>query len=111
MDDIFSELKKLVAKFVNDRDWRKFHTAKNLSMSIAIESAELMEHFQWLTNKESNEYIQDDKQKIEVAYELADIMIYCIAFANIADINLEKMIREKMRINNSRFPAGKAITD
>ena len=65
------ELKQLMNEFVQEREWSQFHSPKNLSMSLAIESAEVMEHFQWLTIDESRSL--DDSQKQEVAEEVADV--------------------------------------
>jgi NTP pyrophosphatase (non-canonical NTP hydrolase) len=102
------ELKDTVSAFVKARSWRPFHDPKNLSMSIAIEAAELMEHFQWLTSDEGERYMKDAAFKDKVSDELADILIYCLSFANHTDIDLSDAIRNKMEKNESRFPASKA---
>ena len=71
---------KRLEKFVKERNWEKYHTPKNLAISIAIESAELMEHFQW--NDISFEGIKkDNRKKREVEDEIADVMIYCLLFS------------------------------
>lgn len=99
------ELKHLVKGFVKARNWEQFHSAKNLSMSISIEAAELMEHFQWLDVEESKQFMQDKTFKTNVADELADILIYCISFANQHDIDISDAIHKKMAQNEDRFPA------
>jgi len=90
--------------FVAARNWEQYHTPKNLAMAIGIEAAELMEHFQWLTVEESWQLIQDPNQRAEVADELADVIIYCLSFANQADIDMSDAVLAKMRRNEHRFP-------
>ena len=77
-----AELRQLVATFVADRDWSQFHSPKNLSMSLAIEAAELMEHFQWLTIDQSRTVASDASKLVEVSDELADVLCYALALAN-----------------------------
>lgn len=98
------ELKHLVAEFMHARKWEPFHSPKNLSMSIAIESAELMEHFQWLSPAESSQSLRNPDNKDAITDELADILIYCLTFANQADIDISAAIRQKMLRNETRFP-------
>ncbi|MBV7339766.1 nucleotide pyrophosphohydrolase [Chloroflexi bacterium TSY] len=106
MDDktTIDELKEAVADFVDSRNWESFHTPKHLVMSIAIEAAEIMEHFQWLTVDESKEYVANETQRKEVADELADVLIYCLSFADVADIDISTAIRTKLARNEVRFP-------
>ena len=98
------ELQRLVASFVTERDWDKFHTPKNLAMSIAIEAAEIMELFQWLTIEESKLKVKEEGFKKELAYELADVLIYILSLCSRTDIDLENAIVEKLKINEIRFP-------
>lgn len=94
-----------VAEFVEERDWTKFHTPKNLAMSIAIESAEIMELFQWLTVEESIELVgSNEKVKHELEGELADVMIYCLSLSNVCDIDISTAIMRKLDHNKIRFP-------
>lgn len=97
------ELKQILRQFVNERDWNQFHSPKNLSMSIAIEAAELMEHFQWISQEASNNL--DSQKKAEVQDELADVMCYCLAMANSMDIDLSVSIHEKMQRNRKKYPS------
>jgi dCTP diphosphatase len=99
-----NELRTAVADFVRNRNWESFHTPKNLAMSIAIEAAELMEHFQWLNGTESGQNISDSEEKFQVGDELADILIYCLAFANRAEIDISQAITNKMSRNEQRYP-------
>lgn len=99
-----AELRKLVDDFVADRDWSQFHTPKNLSMALAIEAAELMEHFQWLTPEESWA-IRDDPAKLaEVSEELADVFGYCLALASELGIDMAPTVRAKMVKNAAKYP-------
>ena len=102
LSDSILELQEMVRKFVTARDWESFHTSKNLAYSIVIEANELLEHFQWLGSENSARH--DEKLKKEIAYELADILIYCFSFANHTNIDISAAIIEKMEINEKRFP-------
>lgn len=99
-----AELKAAVLEFVAERDWERFHSPKNLSMALAAEAAELMEHFLWDTPEASVERASREA----VADELADIVIYAIEFANITGIDLSAAIEAKMRKNALKYPVEKA---
>jgi len=99
-----SQLKEKVKTFVAERNWQEFHSPKNLASSIAIEAAEIMEHFQWLTIEESRNVIKDSAKHDEVSMELADVIIYCLSFANVCDIDISDAVIKKLTINESRFP-------
>ena len=90
-----AELKALVKKFKADRNWQKFHKPKNLSMSIAIEAAEMMEHYQW-GDKEINEQ--------EIKMELADIIFYCLSFADVLNIDISNEFEKKLEHNSKKYP-------
>jgi NTP pyrophosphatase (non-canonical NTP hydrolase) len=98
------ELRQSVHEFVTARNWYQYHTPKHLAMSIAIEAAEIMEHFQWLTVAESQQLLADPHKRAEVADEVADVLIYCLSFANATGIDLSQAIRAKLARNESRFP-------
>ena len=102
MTDSVQKISDDLKSFALERDWEQFHTPKNLSMALIAEAAELVEHFQWLTPEQSNT-IDGDKLK-EVSYELADIFIYLLRMAEQLDIDLMQATREKMQINEERFP-------
>lgn len=99
-----AELKTLVAEFIAARQWEKYHTSKNLAMSIAIESAELMEHFQWLEPEEVQKLLADPETRAEIGDELADVLIYAISFAIQADLDISEIVQKKMSRNEIRFP-------
>ena len=97
-------LRAAVHQFVAERDWYQYHSPKNLAMSIAIEAAEIMEHFQWLTTEEAAARMADAEQRAEVADEVADVLIYCLSFANSSGIDLSQAILNKLARNQGRFP-------
>ena len=100
-----AKLKILVRDFVHARDWRQFHTPKNISMSMAIEAAELMEHFQWLTAEQSRELANQPDSLAEVADELADVLCYALAMANELGIDVASAVENKMAKNVRKYPA------
>ena len=102
-----AELRKLVADFVAERDWSQFHSPKNVSMALAIEAAELMEHFQWLTTDASRELAADPDKLAEVGEELADVIGYSFALANELGLDISSAVRAKMVKNAQKYPAEK----
>ena len=102
-----AELRKIIADFVAARDWSQFHAPKNVSMALAIEAAELMEHFQWLTTEASRRLADDPAKLAEVAEELADVIGYSFALANELGIDVSSAIRAKMVKNIEKYPAEK----
>ena len=91
-----AELRQLVEKFVNERDWERFHSPKNLAMSAAIEAAELMEHFQWISMQDSRDVVKDPEKTAEIGEELADVLSYCLALANQLGIDISDTVTRKM---------------
>ena len=104
-DTTLQELKERMAQFVQERDWGQFHTPKNLSMSIAIEAAELMEHFQWLTVEESTNL--NVEALADIGEELADIVIYSLSLANVLGLDLSATVLDKMAKNIRKYPKEK----
>ena len=103
-DTVINDLKKTVENFVDEREWRQFHNPKNLSMSIAIEAAELMELFQWLSKKESIKAMSSGKLRKNAIDEVADVFIYLTAFCNENDIDIKQAIDQKMKKNKKKYP-------
>lgn len=101
--DHFEDFKEQLRTFLKERDWVKFHTPKNISMSIAIEAAELMELFQW-NDPSSEEVLANSELMTSVRDELADILIYCISMATSLHIDLDACIDSKIARNRLRFP-------
>jgi NTP pyrophosphatase (non-canonical NTP hydrolase) len=100
-----AELRKLVAEFVAERDWSQFHSPKNVSMALAVEAAELMEHFQWLTTDASRHLVDDPAKLAAIGEEIADVIGYSFALANELGIDLSSAIRAKMGKNAVKYPA------
>jgi dCTP diphosphatase len=100
-----AELRDLVRRFVDERDWRQFHSPKNLSMSLAIETAELMEHFQWIDVAESRGVRDDPVKLAAIGEELADVLCYVLALANELDLDLAAAVQDKMVKNALKYPA------
>jgi dCTP diphosphatase len=98
------DLRLAVHQFVSARDWYSYHSPKNLAMSIAIEAAEIMEHFQWYTPEESAVRMSDPQILAEVADELADVLIYCLSLANSTGIDVSHAVLRKLARNETRFP-------
>ncbi len=97
-------MKEFVQEFVDERDWQQFHDAKNLSMSIAIEAAELMEHFQWLRSDQLRDLKGNAEVMAQVEEELADVFCYVIAFAEEMGIDLCASLDSKMVKNRKKYP-------
>jgi len=105
MPDSLENLRTLLAQFASIRDWDQFHSPKNLSMALIAEAAELVEHFQWLTEKQSFQLTPEKKQ--DVSHELADILIFLIRTADTLNIDLIHSANEKISINEKRYPVNK----
>ena len=100
-----ADLRAQLETFVTERDWAQFHSPKNLSMAIAIEAAELMEHFQWLTTEESESLVEERATRGQVMDELADVLLYCLSLANALDVDLSEAIINKLAHNARKYPA------
>lgn len=101
--DSFEEIKIKARKFAEDRDWDQFHSPKNLSMALVVETSELVEHFQWLTEEQSTKL--DETKLNEVSEELADIQIYLIRLSDKLGVNLHQAVEKKIEINEQKYPA------
>ena len=96
-------LKQMIQQFVDERDWNQFHSPKNLSMSMAIEAAELMEHFQWISMEESRAAIKDADKLNDVGEEIADVLCYAIAMCNQLNVDIATVVADKMEKNNAKY--------
>lgn len=103
-----SELKTRVLAFARERDWEQFHSPKNLSMALAAEAGELMEHFLWATPEQSRTIATEPTKRTKIADELADVVIYALEFANITQLDLAAAIEAKMTANAAKYPVEKA---
>ena len=100
------ELIEKVAEFRDKRNWRKFHTPKNLAISLVIEATELLEMFQWTFDEELENVVNAKRDKIEE--EIADVLIYLLLLADALNIDLEGAFFKKMEKNEKRYPVEKA---
>ena len=93
-----------LARFAAERDWDQFHSPKNLSAALAVEAAELLEIFQWMTEEESEEVASGGAKAEDVRHELADVQIFLLRLADRLNVDLEGAVKEKMAINGARYP-------
>ncbi|MGQ0579444.1 MAG: nucleotide pyrophosphohydrolase [Betaproteobacteria bacterium] len=105
--DSLSDLRERLRRFAAERDWEQFHIPKNLAMSVAIEAAEIMERFQWLTADESGAL--PETQRAAVAHEIADVLLYLVRLADVLGIDPVEAALDKMAINARKYPAVRGI--
>lgn len=99
----FNKLRLRIRQFSNERDWDQYHSPKNLAMALIVEAAELVEHFQWLTEEQSRALSADILQK--VGEELADIQIYLIRIADKLNVDMADAVDKKIVVNAGKYPA------
>ena len=92
-----------VLRFRDDRDWRQFHTPKDLAISMSLEAAELLELFQW-----SGADLECADKREKLREELADVLSYCILMADVCGLDLDEIMNEKVRKNEAKYPVEKA---
>lgn len=102
MPDSLHTLTQALRDFAQARDWAPFHAPKNLACALSVEAAELLEHFQWMTEVESQQL--DVEKKAEVAAEAADVLLYLLQFCDRLDIDLLAAARQKMIVNGEKYP-------
>jgi dCTP diphosphatase len=98
------QLRCAVRQFVDERNWRQFHAPKNLAMAVAIEAAELMEHFQWLTPDASRQVAADPDGRNAVGEEMADVLCYLLALADELELDLSAALEAKLAKNCQKYP-------
>jgi NTP pyrophosphatase (non-canonical NTP hydrolase) len=101
--DIKSIQEKLKT-FAIERDWNQFHNPKNLSMALAVEAAELLEIFQWLTEEQSIDIVNSEKQMAHVKEEIADVFLFLARLADTLDIDIEQAALDKIEVNRLKYP-------
>ncbi|WP_250525249.1 nucleotide pyrophosphohydrolase [Caballeronia sp. GAWG2-1] len=104
-----TELRDLVRQFVDERDWDKFHSPKNLATALSVEASELLEPFQWLASGDSREL--GDAKLDGIRHEMADVLMYLIRLADKLDVDLFEAVLAKMDINRAKYPADKVRGD
>lgn len=99
------DLEDSLRKFAALRDWEQFHTPKNLTMALAGEVGELIEHFQWLTQEASREAMRDEETATQIRDEMADVLIYLTRLADELEVDLLAAAFDKVQRNEERYPA------
>lgn len=107
-DTTFAEVKARVLTFAREREWEQFHSPKNLSMALAAEAGELMEHFLWATPEQAKAVAAEGAKRGKIEEELADVIIYALEFANVTGIDVASAIAAKMAANARKYPVEKA---
>ncbi len=92
-------------KFADERDWNQFHSPKNLTMALSAEVGELVELFQWLTEDQSRNVMEDAAQALRVREEIADVAIYLVRLASVLRLDLDAAVRAKLASNAKKYPA------
>lgn len=105
MSDI-KDLQKKIIKFRDQRDWKQFHTPKDLAMGLTLEASEVLEHFQWKSDSEQAEHIK--RHKAEIGDELADVLSFILIMSHDFDIDIKKAFDAKMRQNAKKYPVRKS---
>lgn len=100
------DLKDKVKQFRDERDWKQFHTPKNLAMALSVEASELAELFLWDNNEES--FNTANMKREHLQEEMADVLIYLLSMADVLDINLSKAVLDKLENNKKKYPVEKA---
>jgi NTP pyrophosphatase (non-canonical NTP hydrolase) len=100
------ELTKRIIDFRDARDWKQFHNPKDLAISLSLEAAEVLEHFQWKSEKEIEEYVKNNKE--EIAAELADVLNYLLLTAHDLDIDIADALNKKIGKSETKYPVEKA---
>ncbi|MEN8761895.1 MAG: nucleotide pyrophosphohydrolase [Thiogranum sp.] len=103
--DGLEQLRLRLAAFAEERDWQQFHSPKNLAMALIAETAELVEHFQWITQEQSRN--PNPEKRSAISLELADILIYLVRIADQLDVDLIAAATDKIEINENRYPTAK----
>lgn len=104
--ETLDQITERIRRFRDERDWMQFHNPKNLACSIAIEAAELLEHFQWKTPEESSNHASQRRE--DISAEIADVAIYLIELADNLDIDLLAAINRKLDLNETKYPIEKS---
>jgi NTP pyrophosphatase (non-canonical NTP hydrolase) len=100
-----ANVRQMMREFVAERQWEKYHTPKNLAASVAVESGELLELFQWLTSEEATKRaVHDPAFRKAVGEELCDVLMYLVSLANALDLDIATAIEHKMARNRMKYP-------
>ena len=97
-------LKKQVSEFRDARNWLRYDTPRSLAISITVEAAELLEHFQWKNDDQMREVLVDRTTRNRISDELADVLIYCLGFSDVLGIDISQAVEGKLRKNGEKYP-------
>jgi dCTP diphosphatase len=97
-------LQSRLREFAKERDWEQFHSPKNLSMALIVEAAELVEHFQWMSENDSREVNDSNPVMPKIKEELADVFLYLLRLADVLGVDLEAVANEKLELNAKKYP-------
>jgi NTP pyrophosphatase (non-canonical NTP hydrolase) len=103
------ELRNMLREFVDERDWSRFHSPKNLAAALSVEASELLEPFTWLTTGEKSEL--DEAKVTAIRHEMADVLAYLVMLADRLDVDLHQALIEKMVLNRAKYPVQKVRGD
>jgi NTP pyrophosphatase (non-canonical NTP hydrolase) len=95
-----------IVKFVNERNWEKFHNPKDLAISLNLEAAEVLEHFQWKSPQEINDHVKNNKD--DISDELVDVLYWVLLMSHYLDVDLKKSFEREMKQNEKKYPVDKA---
>lgn len=104
----FGEIEKRVRRFRDERDWKQFHKPKDVAVSVAIEAAELLEHFQWKSDAEVTAYLADPAHRAAVAAEMADVLLLLVSAADVTGVDLYAAALAKIDANAAKYPVAKS---
>lgn len=102
------QLKNIVQRFCEERDWDQYHGPKDLAIGIVTEAVELLDHFRFKSEAEAREYLSNPKKRSEVEDEVADTLFMLLRFAQMYDIDLAKALKRKISHNNQKYPVHKS---
>ncbi|HEY8084749.1 MAG TPA: nucleotide pyrophosphohydrolase [Methylophilaceae bacterium] len=105
-NDSLEQLRERLRNFVSERDWDQFHSPKNLAMAMIVEAAELVEHFQWMTEQESKTL--SPEKRVEVEHEIADTFVYLLRIAEVLGVDIIQAANRKIDLNALKYPVEKA---
>lgn len=103
-----NELKEIMKKFCEERDWDQFHNPKELAIGISTEANELLEHFRFKSEEQMEEMMKDPQKRMMIQEELADVLAFVLRFAQKNDFDLSESLIDKMSKNGKKYPVSKS---
>ena len=103
------ELKDIIQKFCNEREWGKFHNPKELAIGMSTESGELLQLFRFKSEEQMVAALENQEKRNQISEELADVFYYILLFSSYTNIDLTKSLKRKMELNLKHYPVEKSI--